>query len=232
MNTRLFDPLGDAGTRMHIFLGGYGSGKTELALNTALALNAAGRAVCLVDVDIVNPYFRSGDKSRMLEAKGIRVIAPVFAMTSVDSPILPPTIKSVFDRQDERVVFDVGGDSSGASAIGGFAARIREDRAKVWYVINTCRPMSATVEDNIARLERICGRARLRPDGIIHNANLAADTTPSVVIESFPVIEEVSRLSGIPIAAITGETRILCELPEGMRGLFHVMERQTAYQFQ
>ena len=46
--------------RFVIFAGNYGSGKTELSLNTAMGLSEKGRTV-LVDMDIVNPYFRSAE---------------------------------------------------------------------------------------------------------------------------------------------------------------------------
>lgn len=50
-----------------IFLAGnYGSGKTELALNLAIGFAKSGRTA-LVDIDIVNPYFRSAEHGPLLE---------------------------------------------------------------------------------------------------------------------------------------------------------------------
>ena len=43
-----------------VLTGNYGSGKTELALNLALRFSEQYRTT-LVDLDIVNPYFRSGE---------------------------------------------------------------------------------------------------------------------------------------------------------------------------
>ena len=45
--------------RVSIITGHYGTGKTELSVNLALALAAEGKRVMLADLDIVNPYFRS-----------------------------------------------------------------------------------------------------------------------------------------------------------------------------
>ena len=45
--------------RVTILCGHYGCGKTNLALNLALEAAAAGGPVALVDLDVVNPYFRS-----------------------------------------------------------------------------------------------------------------------------------------------------------------------------
>ena len=57
MNTILKD------TQYIVLAGNYGSGKTELALNMAVQYSGQFRTT-LVDLDIVNPYFRSGEKSR------------------------------------------------------------------------------------------------------------------------------------------------------------------------
>ena len=54
--------------RISIITGHYGTGKTELAVNLALALAAEGSSVMLADLDIVNPYFRSRERRPMLEA--------------------------------------------------------------------------------------------------------------------------------------------------------------------
>ena len=71
-----------------VLTGNYGSGKTELALNLALQLSRVYRTT-LVDLDIVNPYFRSGEKAEEMEKAGVRMLMPTFAMTTVDIPALP-----------------------------------------------------------------------------------------------------------------------------------------------
>ena len=67
--------------RILIFTGHFGSGKTELAINHALALAKAGQKTTIVDLDIVNPYFRTAEKRQMLEEAGVKVLAPNFAGT-------------------------------------------------------------------------------------------------------------------------------------------------------
>ena len=48
--------------RLTLVAGHYGTGKTEFAVNLALALAGEGAQVSLADLDIVNPYFRSRER--------------------------------------------------------------------------------------------------------------------------------------------------------------------------
>ena len=49
-----------------VLLGAFGSGKSELALNMSIA--AAKKGPCtLVDLDVINPYFRSRERQDALE---------------------------------------------------------------------------------------------------------------------------------------------------------------------
>ena len=82
-------------SRVLVLVGNYGSGKTEISLNLALKMAARGEQVTLVDLDIVNPYFRSSERTELLQEHGIKVYAPSFAMTTVDVPSLPANILSV-----------------------------------------------------------------------------------------------------------------------------------------
>ena len=63
--------------RYTVLVGNYGSGKTELAVaiaRTQRAREPEGR-IALVDLDIVNPYFRSAEQHALLEAEGHTVVS-------------------------------------------------------------------------------------------------------------------------------------------------------------
>lgn len=157
--------------RYTVLVGNYGSGKTELAIaiaRTQRAQEAEGR-VALVDLDIVNPYFRSAEQHALLEAEGIEVFMPSFAMSTVDIPALPAQIQAVFEQPYAHVVIDVGGDDTGATALGRYApyTHALRDEMNVLYVINPCRPFSSSVEDvtGLYRLIERAGAPDPRPSG-------------------------------------------------------------------
>jgi hypothetical protein len=206
--------------RLTVLVGNYGSGKTEIALNLAMEKAKTG-PTALVDLDIVNPYFRSGEKRALLEEAGIRVLMPTFATTTVDIPALPPEIQSVFDQPHEQVVFDVGGDDTGAAALGRYAPFFSREREStcVLYVVNVCRPLSHTAEDILRLMERISTRARMKPDVLVNNANLQGETTARLLLAGQEVLSEVSLKTGIPIAMITGEQSVLNMLPHDLQPL-------------
>lgn len=185
-------------SRFVVLVGNYGSGKTELALNLALA-SAQQMTTTLVDLDIVNPYFRSGEKADELKGAGVRVLMPTFAMSTVDIPALPAEIQSVFEQPSQRVIFDVGGDDTGAAALGRYAPsfrRYREDTT-VCLVINAMRPLTQTAEDVVDLAQRIAARGRMNIDVIINNTNLADQTEPEMLAAGHQVAVEAAKLLGV-----------------------------------
>ena len=64
-----------SGRRVKVLVGHYGSGKTELAVNMALALRKSA-PVMLVDLDIVNPFFRSAEVKPLLVEHGVEIVYP------------------------------------------------------------------------------------------------------------------------------------------------------------
>ena len=95
--------------KMYVLIGNYGSGKTELALNFAIGAAARGERTELLDLDMVNTYFRLTEPGRLMRMKDIRVVSPNFTNSSVETLSLPAEVQSAFAMDWDTVVFDVGG---------------------------------------------------------------------------------------------------------------------------
>ena len=201
--------------RFLVLVGNYGSGKTELALNRALEF-AAQKSTTLVDLDIVNPYFRSGEKADMLREAGIRVLMPTFALSTVDIPALPAEIQSVFELPCDHVIFDVGGDDTGAAALGRYAPSFAKyrDQTHVALVVNCMRPLTQTAEDVVELAQRIAARGRLRIDSIINNTNLAGETTPEMLRQGHQVVARAAEICGVDRVETCAMAEVLSQCTE------------------
>jgi len=203
--------------RINIFTGHYGSGKTEIAINFAFFLKKYYNKVSIVDLDIVNPYFRTKDAADILKEHGIQVIASEFANTNVDIPALPAEIISVFQDKDSLVIFDVGGDDAGATALGRYNKYFRSEPYDMFFVINTKRPLTREKQDIVALLRSVEASSRLKVTKLINNTNLQNITTIADLLEGHEIIENISREIDVPIEYITGTSEILSQLPDHVK---------------
>lgn len=188
--------------RITIIAGHYGTGKTNIAVNLAESIAKSGKKACIVDLDIVNPYFRSADNVKELNKLGVRTIVPQYANTNVDIPSLPQEYYSIFST-DEYSIVDVGGDADGAVALAVDYDKYEKNGYTMYFVYNKYRPMIAKPENAYALIQRIEQSSHLSFSGIINNSNLGAETTAEIVIDSFPYADKLSELSGLPISAAT-----------------------------
>ena len=195
--------------RITIFTGHFGSGKTEVAVNFAIQLARAGKKTAIVDLDIVNPFFRTADARGELEQRGIKVVAPVYANTNVDVPSLPPEINTLFEDRSYHVVLDVGGDDLGARAVSRYQSRIVLEDYINYFVINTRRPMTGTADEIERTIAEIQGSARLQVDRLVNNANLLGASSPELIAEASVILHQVSSRLSIPVGLISGMEEVL-----------------------
>ena len=196
--------------RLTLFAGHYGSGKTNIAVNYAMTLADEGKKVCIADLDIVNPYFRTKDSEKELGEKGIDLISSRYANSNVDLPAIPAeSYRLVQDRSVFGVV-DIGGDDRGAYALGRFADAIKaEGDYRMAFVLNRYRPLTATVEDAVEIMREIEGACGIRFTCIVNNSNIGAETTREDLLDSVAFAEAVSSATGLPIWLHTGEKHVV-----------------------
>ena len=186
--------------RLTLFAGHYGSGKTNIAVNYALRLTREGKRVCIADLDIVNPYFRTKDSADELREAGIDLISPRFANTNVDLPALPAESYRLVQDKTSFGVMDIGGDDRGAYALGRFADAIKaENDYRMAFVVNCYRPLTSTVDDAIEIMREIETACGIDFTCIVNNSNIGRETTKEVFLESLDFVKELSLKSGLPI---------------------------------
>lgn len=202
-----------AKTEFDILVGNYGSGKTEISLNLALDARAEGKKTALVDLDIVNPYFRSSAHRKTLEEAGVHVIASPYANCSIDLPLVAAETVRIFTGEFDYAIVDVGGDPVGATALGRYRENFEKvkGQAKANYIINACRPQTMNVPDIAAMFALIEGSSRLKMTGFINNTNLADETTGAILYEGQDLVEDVAKELGLPVRWITGRENVIAD---------------------
>ena len=199
--------------RVTLLCGHYGSGKTNVALNIAFLLKKCYNDVCIADLDIVNPYFRTKDSREELEKAGIKLIASEYAGTNVDIPALPQEMYSITDNKDIKAVIDVGGDDRGALALGRISpAILDENDYECLLVINKFRPLTPDAESTVEIMREIEYAGKIKFTGIINNSNLGEETTAEDIISSLEYANEVSRITGIPVVLTSVSEKLYTEL--------------------
>ncbi|SEF62779.1 hypothetical protein SAMN05660865_00637 [Caloramator fervidus] len=187
-------------SRIRVFTGHFGSGKTEIAINYALKLNEEGKKVAIADLDIVNPYFCTRDKTEFLESRGIKVISTPKELSNAELGTVPLNTLMVFNDKSYDVVLDVGGDDQGAVALGQFNKYFKEEDYDMYFVINTTRPFTMDADGIIQYINDIQKASRLKVKYLVNNTNLSYETTVDMILEGQKIVEEVSNRLNIPIA--------------------------------
>ena len=187
--------------RLTVITGHYGAGKTNFAVNLALDAAERGEKCTVIDLDIVNPYFRTADFEKTFSDKGIDLYAPVYANSNLDIPSLNIPLESIL-AAGGRVIIDVGGDDEGAKALGRFAPVITAcESTDMLYVINKYRYLTKDAADAVQVMREIEYSCGLLHTGIVNNSSLGAETTTDTVRESLAFADEVSELCGLPVRA-------------------------------
>lgn len=188
-----------AGASVFIFIGAYGSGKTEAAINFARRERQGGKDVLLVDLDIVNPYFRSREAGRLLASLGIRVISTAAGLEQADLPAISPAILGALQTPGHMLVLDVGGDPAGARALGRFHRLLAPLAPEVWVAVNPYRLETRTAGAIAAMVGRLAEPSRQIATGLVANPNLGPETTIGTIGAGCRPVREAAAILGLPV---------------------------------
>ncbi len=195
--------------RVNVFCGGYGSGKTEVAVNFALHLSEQGRRVRIADLDIVNPYFRSREVREALRERGIEVLIPEERLVAADLPIVSPEIKGALESGEQSVVLDLGGDPAGARVMASLSGGWDDRDYDGLLVVNSRRPFTGTAAAVVRVMTDIEAASGMRIGRLVANSHLIDQTDASVIEEGIRLAEEVAGDTGVSIAFVAVERRML-----------------------
>ena len=216
--------------RVTLFAGHYGSGKTNIAVNYALALRRTGAEVVIADLDIVNPYFRTKDSAEALEKAGIPLISSAYANSNLDIPALPQEMYAVTDDRSRRAVLDIGGDDRGATALGRISpAILEEDDYEMLAVVNFYRPLTRTAEEALEVLREVEAAAHLPFTGIVNNSNLGEETAAEDVLATVAETERLAAISGLPVRFTSVEAGLIPALEGKIANLFPLRLQEKYY---
>ena len=193
--------------KISVFIGAYGSGKSEVSANFAVWLAKTGYRVTLCDLDIINPYFRTSDAAAVLAAEGVSMVCPRYAGTNVDVPALPGELLSVFDQDDLYGVLDIGGEDLGARAVAAIRPRLEAADHAIYMVVNVNRPYTDTASRIVEQAELLEKTTGLPISGLVQNTNLLEDTEPGQVSQTDEVVIQAARSLSVPVsfaAALSG----------------------------
>ncbi len=194
-------------SRIKIFVGGFGSGKTEIAINYSIDCKKSQDKVAIVDLDIVNPYFRTRETRDILNLKGVKVVAPEGKFTHADVPLISPEIKGLIQNPDYYLILDVGGDDVGTVVLGNFHHFIKDLDYEMLLVVNSFRPFTRTISQIKQMVREIENSSRLKIKGIVSNPNLSSQTDEDTIEKGHILIKQAAKKLNLPIEFICVDQR-------------------------
>lgn len=197
----ILDVLSNLASRVVVLVGGYGSGKSEIALNMAFQLSESqpdSPRPIVIDLDVVKPMFRARELMQKAACFGVEIVAPEGELALFETPALNPRIFGALLDESRIVLVDVGGDDRGARALGSLLEYFPKD-TEVLLVVNARRPFSANAEGMVSIAHEIEEACRMKITGLVSNTHLGEWTDVSVIDEGHAIAQEAAERLEVPI---------------------------------
>ena len=204
--------------RIRIIIGHYGSGKSEFSVNYAVKLAEMGRKVAIADLDIVNMYFRSREKTKEMEELGVKVIGSQINAPAIEVPSISAEVYGPLQDETYDIVLDVGGDQVGARALGRYVEYFKEGNYDMFFVLNANRPETQTLEKTLEYMTKIQDVSRAKITGIVNNTHLLKSTTAEDVLRGQQLALEVAERTNIKLRYISVLEDVVPNLPNDLEG--------------
>jgi hypothetical protein len=204
--------------RIRIIIGNYGTGKTEFSVNYALQLAAEGKKTALVDLDVVNLYFRSREKQEELEAAGVRVISSSVKGRAVDLPAVAAEAVSPLQDRSYQAVLDVGGDQMGARTLKRYEEYFIPGQYDMFFVVNANRPETLDLAGVLMHMEAIERVSGIKITGLVNNTHMVRQTSLEDILRGQSLCKEISEHTGLSIRYVCAMKELVPRLPHDLEG--------------
>ena len=185
--------------KTYIITGFTGSGKSEFSVNFAIHLNksAQGGRTTIADLDVINPYFRSREKTEYLREMGIDVFGGSLGNnTGQDVPHMDYGFLSRISA-GERVIVDLAGGTLGVNALANVYERLKD--YEFLAVLNLYRPETGSAGKMQSFIDALHDVCRIRVTGFVNNSHMMRETTAEHVLEAQAEIIKVCKATGLPL---------------------------------
>ncbi len=211
--------------RIRIIAGHYGSGKTEFAVNYALKLSKKSDKVTIIDLDIVNPYFRTREKKDLLVSNGIELISNSFEKDiTAELPSLSANINAPLQNPDRQVILDVGGDAVGARALARYKKFFTEDAYDLFFVVNANRPETGTFKKAMDYFQSIEAEMGVKVTGLVNNTHMLQNTTAEDILKGNSLVTELSNYLKVPVKYTCCIEKISKDIPLEIKGELFIIQ--------
>ncbi|MFA5749305.1 MAG: ATP-binding protein [Bacilli bacterium] len=181
--------------RITFIAGHYGSGKSEFSLNLAISK----KVDMLIDLDIVNPYFRSRELEKELNKLGIKLISSSLKDSlGSDLPFLSSDIFLPFYNKNIHAIYDLGGNDIGSRVFRQFGD-LYDDEVDLFLIINVYREETESKDLIIKMIRSIESSSGIKVTGLINNSNYLRETKIADILYGEKIILEVSKSLNLPI---------------------------------
>lgn len=184
--------------KITLIAGHFGSGKTEIAVNLALQNGLAGIPTRLLDLDIVNPYFRSFEAKEQLDAAGVDLLVSSLG-GHADVPAIPGEVAGIFTKDETKEIVDLGGDPDGVRLLGMYERQLKNADFDFFFVFNANRPETATFEKGLRYFENIEFMSKQKFSGLINNTHLIHETGVDDVLRGQSIALKIADKVRLPL---------------------------------
>ena len=184
--------------RKTIVTGHYGSGKTEFSISLAMLIaSEQSKKLAVVDLDIINPYFRSRERREMLEKAGISIYGSHYKHEiTAELPALGANARAPLEDKDCFTIIDAGGNDSGALVLNQFTKYFTDSDTTALAVVNANRPDTQTLEGTLKHISAIENTTGLKITMLVNNTHLLRETTPETIIKGYGLCKRIQEETG------------------------------------